>query len=68
MNEESFGTMLRRLRKEKNYSQFQLGTLIGVSDKAISKWENDYTKPKAASVVKLSKVFSVDLEDLIKNL
>ena len=68
MKEESFGTLLRELRKEKNLSQFQLSRLIGVSDKAISKWENDYTKPKAASIVKMSEVFSVDLGELIKKL
>ena len=68
MKEESFGTMLRNLRAERKLSQFQLGKLIGVSDKAISKWENDYAKPKAASIVRMSEVFSVDLGELIKKL
>ncbi len=68
MKEESFGTMLCKLRKEKNLSQFQMGRLIGVSDKAISKWENDYAKPKGTSLAKISELFSLDLETLIKNL
>lgn len=68
MKEESFGMMLRNLRAEKKLSQFQLGKLIGVSDKAISKWENDYAKPKAISIVRMSEVFSVDLGDLMKTL
>lgn len=68
MKEESFGTMLRKLRKEKNLSQFQMGRLIGVSDKAISKWENDYAKPKGTSLAKISEVLNISVEDLIKNL
>lgn len=68
MEDENFGGTLRRLRISRNLSQFQLGKLIGVSDKAISKWENGYTKPKATSILKLSEVLSVSAEELLKKL
>ncbi len=68
MIEEKFGETLRKLRLSRNLSQFQLGKLIGVSDKAISKWENSYSKPKCTSIMKISEVFSVDVEELMKKL
>lgn len=68
MENESFGALLRSMRSKKNLSQVQLGELIGVSDKAISKWENNYTKPKGLSLARMSEVFSVDVKTLVEKL
>lgn len=35
-----FGNYLSELRKSRGLSQYQLGRLLGVSDKTVSKWEN----------------------------
>lgn len=40
MRDYAFGNLVTKLRTELGFSQFQLGKLIGVSDKAVSKWEN----------------------------
>lgn len=68
MENGNFGEHLRRLREAKGLSQFQLGKLVGVSDKAVSKWENGYAKPKGSLVLKLSKVLSVSVEQLLKEM
>jgi transcriptional regulator with XRE-family HTH domain len=39
MNQYVTGTMIRHLRENKSMTQQQLAEIIGVSDKAISKWE-----------------------------
>ena len=39
MNSYTTGTMIRRLREEKNLTQADLAEKLFVSDKAISKWE-----------------------------
>lgn len=40
MNQEKIGKFILKLRKEKNMTQKELANKIGVTDRAISKWEN----------------------------
>lgn len=40
MKDYSFGNFLRELRERSSLSQYQLGSLVGLSNKAVSKWEN----------------------------
>ena len=68
MKEKEFGSHLRSLREKKGLSQFQLGKLVGVSDKAVSKWENGYAKPKSSVLLRLSEVLSVSVEELLKDM
>lgn len=39
MRDYSFGNFISTLRERKGLSQYQLGVLVDVSDKAVSKWE-----------------------------
>lgn len=39
MNQEKIGLLIKRYRVEKGFTQVSLGELLGVSDKAVSKWE-----------------------------
>ena len=49
MKDDRFGNDICALRTGLGLSQFQLGTLVGVSDKAVSKWENGDAKPRIAA-------------------
>ena len=40
MNQEKIGKFILELRREKNMTQQELADKIGVTDRAISKWEN----------------------------
>ena len=40
MDQEKIGQFILKLRKEKNMTQQELAKRIGVTDRAISKWEN----------------------------
>lgn len=65
MKDYAFGNLLTSLRLEKGYSQFQLGQLVGVSDKAVSKWENGSAKPRMATCCKLAEVLEISLDTLL---
>ena len=64
MRDYAFGDRLSALRQECGYSQFQLATLIGVSDKAVSKWETGVAKPRIKTCHRLAAALGVDLDDL----
>lgn len=40
MNQEKIGSFIAQLRKEKNMTQNDLAKKLGITDRAISKWEN----------------------------
>ena len=66
MNDYSFGNYIYSLRKAANLSQSQVARLLGVSDKAVSKWENGKSKPTTDTLEKLAALFGVSLEDLLQ--
>lgn len=65
MRDYSFGNFISALREKKGLSQYQLGALVGVSDKAVSKWENGAAKPRMAALKRLSEVLEVRLDELL---
>ncbi|MBQ9008287.1 MAG: PHP domain-containing protein [Clostridia bacterium] len=65
MRDYAFGNLVTKLRTELGFSQFQLGRLIGVSDKAVSKWENGNAKPRVATCCRLADILGVSLDELL---
>lgn len=65
MNDYKFGNFLLQLRTEKGLSQSQLGDMMGVSNKAVSKWEMGASKPRPAMLVVLASFFGVTVEELL---
>ncbi|MDE6655953.1 MAG: ATP-binding cassette domain-containing protein, partial [Anaeroplasmataceae bacterium] len=59
------GNFITTLRKEKNLTQGKLGELVGVSNKAISKWENGQGLPEAKYMAKLCEVLGITMEELL---
>ena len=66
MNDYAFGNYLYELRKAAGLSQSQTARLLGLSDKAVSKWENGRAKPTTESLRKLSTLFGVPVEELLR--
>ena len=64
MNDYNFGNFLCSLRTEKGLSQSQLGELLGVTNKAVSKWENGATKPNTNLLPKIAEIFDITVEEL----
>jgi len=67
MKNNQFGEKIYKLRKERGFSQNQLGALLGVSGKAVSKWETQGGLPSVDTTRKLAEIFGVTLETLFQN-
>lgn len=62
----SLGNKLSMLRKERNYTQEQLASTLGVSRQAISKWESDAAFPETDKLIRISELFDCSLDYLLK--
>lgn len=60
------GKQIKKYRTERSFSQDVLAEKIYVSRQTISNWENDKSYPDVKSLVLLSEVFDVSLDQLIK--
>jgi transcriptional regulator with XRE-family HTH domain len=65
MNQEKIGNFILELRKEKNMTQQELANRIGVTDKAISKWENGRGMPDLSLMKPLCKELGITINELI---
>ena len=66
MDQVKTGMLIRTLRLRHGYTQLGLANAIGVSDKAVSKWERGYGAPDISLLPELSKALAVDMEALLK--
>lgn len=62
----SLGETIYRLRTEKNLSQGDLAEMLEVSRQSVSKWENNSAVPDLEKIIKLSEIFEVSLDELVK--
>lgn len=62
----SVAEKLTKLRKEKGLTQVQLAELADVSRQAVSKWETGEKTPSSEKLIKLSEIFAVPLDYLVK--
>lgn len=60
------GKRIAELRKARGLTQAQLANLLFVSDKAVSKWEQEKGTPEIDSLINLSDLFNVSLDYLIR--
>ena len=60
MTGKDFGQLIHKLRKDRKLTQFSLGGLVGVTDKAVSKWEREGIIPQMDVLLRLAKVLNVD--------
>lgn len=65
MNQEKIGKFIRSIRNEKNMTQQELADIIGVTDRAISKWENGRGMPDIMFLIPLSEVLGVTVLELL---
>ena len=65
MDKNEFSERLLKLRREKGLSQKELGDLLDVSNKAISKWENGEAMPKTETMLKLAELLGIYGNELL---
>ena len=66
MKKQTFGSTLAGLRKEKGMTQLDLAEKMGVTDKAVSKWERDLSFPDVNTLPKLAEIFNITVADLMQ--
>lgn len=66
MNDYEFGNYLYALRKNAGLSQTELANQLGVTNKAVSKWENGKSKPTTETLRNIADLFGVSVETLLK--
>lgn len=66
MNPDKISKFIYELRKEKGLSQYQLADMIPITRQAVSKWERGKTIPDSSTLIRLSEIFDVSINELLK--
>ena len=65
MNMQKIGKFILQLRQEKNLSQSDLANLIPVTRQAVSRWEKGQSIPDSSTLLIISKIFDVSINELL---
>ena len=65
MEPVKIGAFLAQLRRERNLTQQELGAMLGVTNKTISRWETGCYLPNVEMMQLLGRVFGVTVEELL---
>ncbi len=63
---QRFGQFVSQLRKKQNMTQRELADRLGVSDKAVSKWERALSLPDVALLLPLAECLGVSVTELLQ--
>ena len=61
-----FGNRLYELRQQAGLTQRALGSMLGVTDKAVSRWETGGARPTTQTIRKLAGVFHLSVDELLR--
>ena len=64
MDQVKIGRFIAKKRKENKLTQQDLANLLGISNRAVSKWENGICLPDAATMPELCKILKISINDL----
>lgn len=65
MNQEKIGKFISKCRKEKKLTQKQLAEKLGITDRAVSKWENGKSMPDLALLKSLCDILDITINELL---
>ena len=65
MNDYKFGNYIFELRSRAGLSQSELAAEVGVTNKAVSKWEVGKAKPSIDMIRKLAALFHISVDELL---
>ena len=64
-SQADFGKRLRQFRKKKNFTQKEVAFRIGVSEQAVSKWENGECLPDVYNLKLLGQLLHISVDTLL---
>lgn len=65
MDQMKIGKFIAECRKKKNLTQMQLAQKLGITDRAVSKWENGRSMPDSAIMLELCSLLDITVNDLL---
>ena len=65
MDQLKIGKFIADCRKEKGLTQWQLAEKLGITDKAISKWERGIAMPDTSIMLELSDILGISVNELL---
>ena len=65
MNAKKLGQFICTLRQEKGLTQKNLADMLGVTDKAVSRWETGRNLPDIDILLEMAELFNVELIEII---
>ena len=65
MDQVKIGKFISSCRKEAGLTQAALAEKLGITDRAVSKWENGKSLPDASIMLELCKFLNIDVNELL---
>ena len=65
MNQIKIGRFIAECRKKANLTQMQLAEKLGITDKAISKWERGVAMPDTSIMLELCDILCISVNELL---
>lgn len=65
MDNKKIGNLIAKLRREKGLTQQELGDMVGIGFRAVSKWERGITMPDISLINELSKILGITSDELL---
>lgn len=62
-----FGDKIKLLRRKRKLTQSQLANELNVTAQAVSKWEKGLSYPDIETIIKISELFGVTTDYLLKD-
>lgn len=67
MNKNKLAKNIKYYRKKRGLSQEKVSEYMGVSRQAVTKWENDISRPSSENLIKLAQLFQISVDMLLGN-
>lgn len=65
MNQEKIGRFIALCRKQNGFTQASLAEKLGITDRAVSKWENGKSMPDASIMLELCGYLKINVNELL---
>lgn len=65
MDQAKIGRFIAQCRKNVNLTQMQLAERLGITDRAVSKWETGKTMPDSSAMLELCGILKITVNDLL---
>ena len=66
MNQIKIGKFIAESRKDVNLTQMQLAEKLGITDRAVSKWERGIAMPDSSIMLELCEILKISVNELLK--